>query len=113
MTTKEVHFDNRTVTVRQLRVRDSAKIERMRQEAQAVPDEDPDVQVMREYFYPILAICSEGDVPTEEEFLNMPVLEANIWYEALDELNPGILSGVGEEPDDEKKVSSQPTSTES
>lgn len=94
----------RKVTVHVLRTRDSAKVERMRQEAQATPREELDEQILLEMFYPILYFCSEGDPPSPDEFLDMPVMETSKWFEAVDELNPGLLPQPLKEPETEEEA---------
>jgi hypothetical protein len=39
-------------------------------------------------FYPKLAACSTGNVPTEEEAYNMPSEERDKWYAAAHNVNP-------------------------
>jgi len=102
-TSRDIVLGDRKITVLVLRVRDSAKVERMRVAAKETPSDDLDVQVLREYVYPLLFGCSVGDLPSEEDFLNMPAVEAGIWYEAVDALNPGLL--LEGDFSDEKKSS--------
>jgi len=105
MDENELMLGTRKIAIHILRTRDSAKVERMRQEAAATPREDPDEQALVEYFYPILFYCTDGDVPTAEEFLEMPLTQSNAWFSAVDDLNPGLLPGVqeSEEKSIEKK----------
>jgi len=99
---RDIVVDGRKLTVHILRVRDSIRVERMRDAAKAVPVDDPTVQTLREVYYPVLAGCTEGNVPTEEEFLDMPNAEGNKWFDAVDELNPGMFPKAD---GDEKKES--------
>lgn len=39
-------------------------------------------------FYPKLAACSTGDVPTEREAFDMPSAEREKWYAAVRRVNP-------------------------
>lgn len=95
---RDIELDGRKMTVHVLRVRDSAKVERMRVAAVAAPVDDADVQLLRELYYPVLAGCTDGDVPTEDEFIDMSILIANEWFDAVDKLNPGLLPQPSEEP---------------
>ena len=52
-------------------------------------DEDTKAQIFRLVFYPKLAACSIGDVPSVEEARDaMPTQELNKWYEAVCRVNP-------------------------
>lgn len=99
----DIVVDDRKLTIHVLRVRDSGKVDRMREAAKATPVEDPDVQTLRVLYYPVFAACTTGDkVPTEEEFLDMPNIEGNKWFDAVAELNPGLFPKAESE---EKKES--------
>lgn len=89
--TRDIVVDGRELTVHVLRVRDAAKVERLREVAKASPVDDSTVQILREQYYPVFAGCTEGDVPTEDEFLDMPNVEANKWFATVSELNPGLF----------------------
>ena len=90
----ELTLGKHKMPIHVLRTRFSAKVERMRQEAASVPLEDPDEQNLLEYFYPILFYCSEGDIPTQEEFLDMPLSQTNEWYEAVDNRSVGMCGSI-------------------
>lgn len=101
--TRDINLGDRKMTVRILRVRDSSRVEHLRDEAKSAPYDNEDDQVLAEVFYPILAACTSGDVPTVEEFLNLPLDQGNAWFEAVDVLNPGLLPGMQEEETEAKK----------
>jgi hypothetical protein len=52
------------------------------------PREDEDEQVAAMQFYPTMAACSKGDVPTIDEFMNISRDDLEDWYQAVDKLNP-------------------------
>jgi hypothetical protein len=51
-------------------------------------DEDTKAQIFRLVFYPKLAACSTGGVPSVEEARSMPTDQLNLWYEAVNRVNP-------------------------
>lgn len=57
--------------------------------------------------YPSLISCSEGNLPTEEEFLKRKDKEVNEWIAAAQEFNPDwfSLNGATAKQDMEKKAS--------
>src|SRR5690349_16930638 len=50
--------------------------------------DDSVVNYVHQRLYPTLAVCSEGKVPTEEEFLNLLQEDVDRWIAAASELNP-------------------------
>lgn len=92
MNSKGLTLNGKEVTVRLARVRDSVVIERLRQEAESAPVEDPDVQALRSVFYPVLAACTDGEIPSMDEFVDLPMAEGDAWFETVRELNPGLLN---------------------
>lgn len=58
---------------------------------------DPSVATyVHEFLYPSLAACSQGSLPTEEEFLNLSEEDAQAWMDAAAALNPDWFSRTGE-----------------
>lgn len=47
---------------------------------------------VHQHLYPSLAACSQGKVPTEEEFLTLLEEDVNKWLEAASDLNPDWFS---------------------
>jgi len=101
--TIDLELGDHKITVHVLRVRDSAKVERIRQAVRESPVDNSDEQVLREFYYPVLAGCSSGDVPTDVEFLDWPVQYGNAWVNAVDKLNPGLLPQPESPEEDAKK----------
>lgn len=52
------------------------------------PTGDLEQDAVRLYFYPRMAGCSEGNVPTLEEFCELLDIETDEWYKACYEKNP-------------------------
>lgn len=106
--------DNHTwiVVVHQLTLRMNMAATKIAAEINANPVEDAAEQVMRGFFYPIMAACTTceaGPVPTVDEFLDLPTKAANLWYSTVYELNPEalpeILGGAVGGQEEEKKES--------
>jgi len=60
-------------------------------------------QMMRVRFYPPLFICAKGDVPTEQEFLDMYAKDVEDWMARFEEVNPGYFPTEETEEDLKKK----------
>lgn len=106
------------VVVHQMTLRMSMRASHIADDMEANPVPDSGEQVMRQYFYPVLAACTTceaGPVPTVEEFLDLPSVVANEWYAAVFLLNPealpSVLGGAPEAVPEEKKESSQTSSS--
>lgn len=56
--------------------------------ARSNPDDNLSIQVFRTGFYPKMAACSSGQVPTEDEARKFPTAELNKWYNAAKQVNP-------------------------
>jgi hypothetical protein len=68
---------------------------------------DEVVNYVHRLLYPSLISCSEGALPTEEEFLKLKDKEVNEWISAAQERNEDwfSLNGSAAKKDMEKKVS--------
>lgn len=87
--TKVVDFsDGSTITVSQSNWDIAMRLSAMEEEARTTPLEDVNAQLFRFAFYPKLAACSSGDVPTESEARAMPEEDLDNWYAAVKEMNP-------------------------
>lgn len=87
--TEQVVFsDGSCLTVSQESWDIAMRLEEMERVAREEPLPDVKAQIFREMFYPKLAACSSGDVPTEEEARAMPSEELDKWYEAVKRVNP-------------------------
>lgn len=69
------------------------KQHRLESEAGMVPEDEPVTTVtFRVLYYPKLAGCSTGDVPTlEQARLEWPASELDRWYQAVKRVNPQIF----------------------
>lgn len=86
----------------------NTKIVRMEEEAENNPLPDPDAQRFHLFVYPKLFAPSSGDVPTEEEAMNMPEDDLNKWREAVEELIPRWYSlPTGEKQSDDADPSAK------
>lgn len=54
------------------------------------------VTYVHQLLYPSLMACSQGKVPTEQEFLGLLEEEVNRWLDAASELNPDWFSLTNE-----------------
>lgn len=81
------------------------RLTRLEDEARSLPPhEDPNAQIFRVALYPQLAAAIvEGEVPTEEQALNMPTPELNRWFEAVKRQNTHWFETPEEESDEDKK----------
>lgn len=122
MTDKELTLEGSNhvwhVVVHQMTLRMQTVATRLGIEASQNPVTDPAEQVLRGFFYPIMAACTTceaGPLPTVEEFLDLPVNVCNLWYTTVRELNPEalpeILGGAPGEVSEEKKENSLTIST--
>jgi hypothetical protein len=50
------------------------------------------VTYVHQLLYPSLVACSEGNLPTESEFLKLPEEEVQKWLDAASEKNPDWFS---------------------
>ncbi len=67
------------------------------------------VRYVHQLLYPSLISCSEGSVPTEEEFLKLKDKEVNDWINAAQKRNEDWFSLNGANKESmEKKQSQQP-----
>lgn len=66
---------------------------------------DDVVSYVHRLLYPSLVSCTQGPMPTEEEFLNLKDKEANKWIDAAQERNPDwfSLNGKAAQEQGEKK----------
>lgn len=86
---EEVIFsDGSCLTVSEENWDTAMRLSELESEAQAAPLEDPRAQLFHSMFYPKLAACSSGDVPTEVEARQMPSAELDKWYAVVKRLNP-------------------------
>lgn len=97
-----------TVTVRRIDLLYSVKIQRIQDQVEKLAFDDPDVQVLVQAFYAVLVGCTdwgEWPVPSPDEFVHLDPVEANAWFEAARELNPGMFPTQAEQAEetDEKK----------
>ena len=76
----------------------------LRTEIHKTPSSTLEEQVARFNFYAPMVSCSSGDLPTEEEFLAMPSVQVNEWYQACLAKNPTMFD-IQAMPDDEEKKS--------
>lgn len=93
---------NLTIHVATLRM--SLTTTKLVAEAIENPDPDPDIQVIKRYFYPAIVACTscpDKPLPTWDEFMSLPAKEATAWYEAVQKLNPGTLPSMGGVPGEE------------
>lgn len=73
------------------------RIRDLEEAAQDKPYDDLKKQIFRSTFYPKLAACSNGgNVPDEETARTMPSIETNIWYEAVNRVNPHWFQAMHE-----------------
>lgn len=86
---------------REMTTLDHMHARRYRQEKLANPHPDVDAQILLVYFYSTLVNASSGDVPNEEQFLGLSGTASNIWYTAVNDLNPGVLPRDTDEKPDE------------
>jgi hypothetical protein len=54
--------------------------------------DDSIVTYVHQLLYPSLVACSQGKIPTEEEFLTLLEQDVNPWIEAASALNPDWFS---------------------
>lgn len=65
---------------------------------------DDVVTYIHRLLYPSLVSCTQGPVPTEEEFIHLKDREVNTWLDAAQERNPDWFSlNRGSQETDEKK----------
>lgn len=50
--------------------------------------DDSVIRYIHELLYPSLVACSQGKLPTEQDFLTLLEADVNKWIEAASELNP-------------------------
>lgn len=106
-----VNIDGRLITVHRLTLPESIRLTSIVNEAKKTSaDLSLEEQMVAQYFYPPMIVVSQGDVPTLDEFLNIPAVLLDNWYNAVDSLNPGMLPQPVMTPqkrkeDDEKKES--------
>jgi hypothetical protein len=122
-----------SLAIHEMNLRMSITAAKISQAAREQPDEMLEVQVMREVFYPVCASVStcvkkttslgevlERAIPTEEEFFNLPPVDANNWFSVVRDVNPDalpkpedLLSDEGKAALEEKKESLATKSTPS
>jgi len=106
--TKVIEFrDGTQVVMTQTRNLPSFMLRLYDLELEAVlnPDPDPEAQLFNTVFYPKMAACTVGEIPTREDARRWPMSEVNKWYEAAQEIEPdwfAALEGVSEEVAKEK-----------
>lgn len=63
------------------------------------------VRYVHRLLYPSLISCTDGKLPSEEEFLKLPDADAQSWVDAAEKLNPDwfSLNGNAAKKDDSKK----------
>lgn len=105
----------RTLQIHEMGILDAQEAIRMRREAreraQAEPDWNPLEAIQAYYFWPIIVnstTCKDGEVPTFKEFVEMGRSQSNIWYLAVDKLNPGAIP----DPDQQTTEMNEPTEAE-
>lgn len=121
------------LAIHEMNLRMSITAAKISQVAREQPDPLLEVQVMREIFYPVCASVStcvkkttssgealEPTTPTEDEFFNLPPVDANNWFSAVRDMNPDalpkpedLLSDEGKAFLEEKKGNSPTNSTPS
>ncbi len=93
--TEKVVFSDGSVLIVQEESWDCAMLlEEMERQARENPSDDPKTQLFRQMFYPKLAACSSGDVPSEEEARAMPSEQLDKWYEAAKRVNPKWFAAI-------------------
>lgn len=91
----------RTIRVLPSTILMSTRRNSMVQRATEEPNPDADVQLLRVLFYPALAACSQGEIPSEAQFLSMDERDADKWYKTVMAVNPHWFGFL-----DEKKTGS-------
>ena len=100
--TLHINDVDRALEIHEMSTLDLMKVRRLREDMIAHPDPDPDANVLKVFFYPVLKYASSGEVPTMEEFLSMSYVQSNKWYEAVDTINPGQLPKSEDESESEE-----------
>jgi len=86
--------DKKQVTVSEENWNIGTLLTKLNEDAAKEPVDNVNDQVFRQVFYPKLAACSSGDVPSEEEAKQMPSMELDKWYEAVRRVNPQWFAGI-------------------
>jgi hypothetical protein len=66
--------------------------------------DDSVAKYIHQLLYPSLTACSQGKLPTEQEFLTLLEADVNKWIEAASELNPDWFTlGASREEQEQKE----------
>lgn len=98
--------DGSELTISQANWDISMRLTHLEDAARDNPVDDPDQQLFMIAFYPRLAACAEGEVPTEEEARQMPSDDLDLWYATVKEMNPKWFpdtESIEDESKDKKK----------
>lgn len=69
--------------------------------------EEQATRYLETLLYPSLVVCTTGNLPTLEQFLNMPAEDTAVWEAAAKELNPRWFPNLAERTPEEQSAETE------